>query len=646
MLQSSHLKGASSRCSIRLIHAAVIDLDRELLPEPNVWSLIGVDLFWPGILEHQQALWEVDVIELHLNLCGSLYWAADQLLITQVTDIPQKDKNKAKRTKLSTRLKDYEKSKPKAYTSLNGPTQKDFAGFALQEMEIHPLMLLIRTLSMNLQAFSPTLHNPSTDHTHVNYVETTLIMVMIVLYGCRLGPHEDYQCQPWHQNYYELNPCYDSNSYGFDQPPQNSIDHQPQSIQEGLNQQRMNDVHHKWDDMIESKNELFQSLGEMLRQREQAANLSTHTLEPSRHFNSIYYDGDDEIISQIPPSIAITPVLPTLEPDDSLSMGDEHLSTIPEKESDEFIKSSVEDLVPIPSESEDTSDNDSECDLPFCDNSVTFSNPLFDANDDFTSSDDESLPEEDVPKENFKIYSNPLFEFDEEYISSNPNFLVTPLSKLNEDECFDPGGDFILEEIELSTSDSIQPGKDSYVSNLDEPALLATPLSDANEDECFDPGGEIDEIDAFLDMDISTDIENGYHDSEGDIIYLESLLVDDTIPNLHPDVFLDHDPKNLKDEPDNEDLKSMVKDCPDYEDCHARGFIHRSFDLQSLAYLFVEIPSGEIKVHVEVLSVLWGNRLLIPDGSIPLSRSNLRDQRDGLEDQGLRSKAKDAPPHT
>ncbi|GKD89082.1 hypothetical protein Tco_1364589, partial [Tanacetum coccineum] len=130
-----------------------------------------------------------------------------------------------------------------------------------------------------------------------------------------------------------------------------------------------------------------------LRQLEQAANLSTYTTEPSRRFNSFYDDDDDEestiplneFISQIPSSIAITPVLPTLEPEDSLSMGDEHLSTIPEKESDEFIKSSVEDLVPIPSESEDTSDSDNECDLPFCDNSVTFSNPLFNDNDDFTS---------------------------------------------------------------------------------------------------------------------------------------------------------------------------------------------------------------------------------------------------------------------
>ncbi|GJR15422.1 hypothetical protein Tco_0798074 [Tanacetum coccineum] len=233
-----------------------------------------------------------------------------------------------------------------------------------------------------------------------------------------------------------------------------------------------------------------------------------------------------------------------MEPEDSLIMGDEDLSTIPEKESNEVIKSSVEDLIPIPSESEDTFRSDSECDLPSCNDfspinvseekSVTFSNPLFDSNDDFTSSDDESLSDEDVPEDNVKIYSNPLFEFDDEYISSDVNPLF----------------DEVLEDIE---------SKDSYVSNLDEPALLVTPLSDANKDECFDPGGEIDEIDAFLDMDISTDIENGYYDLEGDIIYLESLLIDDTIPNLPPDVFLDHDPRSLKDEPDNDDLMTEDK---------------------------------------------------------------------------------------
>nr|GFC13724.1 hypothetical protein [Tanacetum cinerariifolium] len=53
---------------------------------------------------------------------------------------------------------------------------------------------------------------------------------------------------------------------------------------------------------------------------------------------------------------AITPILSTEEPIDSLSMGDEHLNTIPATESDEVIKSSVEDLIPIPSEFEGVPD--------------------------------------------------------------------------------------------------------------------------------------------------------------------------------------------------------------------------------------------------------------------------------------------------
>nr|GEY42002.1 hypothetical protein [Tanacetum cinerariifolium] len=147
--------------------------------------------------------------------------------------------------------------------------------------------------------------------------------------------------------------------------------------------------------------------------------------------------------------------------------------------SDEFIKSSVEDLVPIPSDSEDTSGSDSECILPsrddfssinvFEEKSMTFSNPLFNSNDDFTSGNDESLSDEDVPKNNVKIYSNPLFDFDDEYLSSDVNPLF----------------DEVLEDIE---------SKDSYDSNLDDPDILVTPLSDVNEDECFNPGGDVNEI--------------------------------------------------------------------------------------------------------------------------------------------------------
>ncbi|GKC29404.1 hypothetical protein Tco_1036698 [Tanacetum coccineum] len=102
-------------------------------------------------------------------------------------------------------------------------------------------------------------------------------------------------------------------------------------------------------------------------------------------------------------------------------MGDEHLSTISEMESDEVIMSCVEDLVLIPSESEGIPD--SECDVPDCDDSQTtkfsmFSNPLF---DDSTSSDDESSHEEVIHEISFKTYSNPLFDLDEEIFSSEFN---------------------------------------------------------------------------------------------------------------------------------------------------------------------------------------------------------------------------------
>ncbi|GJS41536.1 hypothetical protein Tco_0566579 [Tanacetum coccineum] len=162
---------------------------------------------------------------------------------------------------------------------------------------------------------------------------------------------------------------------------------------------------------------------------------------------------------------------------------------VQKEQEDHMNSSSVENLVPIPSESEVTSDNDSECDVPVCDNSsplnipegksVTFSNPLFDSNDDFTSSDNESLSDEDVLEDNVKICLNPLFKFDDEYISSDVNPLF----------------DEVLEDIE---------SKGSYVSNLDDPALLVTLLSDANEEECFDPGGDVDEIEFLLHRDPST----------------------------------------------------------------------------------------------------------------------------------------------
>nr|GEX64546.1 hypothetical protein [Tanacetum cinerariifolium] len=174
----------------------------------------------------------------------------------------------------------------------------------------------------------------------------------------------------------------------------------------------------------EDTNELLQKLLEDLQII--SDELAEYINSPS--WNRLtFYNNDEEHSIQYKEylensSNAIAPVLPTEEPEYSLSMGDEHLSTISETKSDELIKSSVENLVPIPNEYEVTFDNESECDVPVKDESslifTTFSNPLFDCNDDFTSNDDESYSHEDVLIENFKIYSNPLFD-DEEIISNN-----------------------------------------------------------------------------------------------------------------------------------------------------------------------------------------------------------------------------------
>nr|GFB89983.1 hypothetical protein [Tanacetum cinerariifolium] len=125
-----------------------------------------------------------------------------------------------------------------------------------------------------------------------------------------------------------------------------------------------------------------------LLQLEQVANLSTYL---SKRFNSFCYDDDDDDEDY---TIAVTPSLSTEEPDNSLSMGDEHLDTIPAMESEKFINSIVENLFPIPSESEGIPDN--MYDVPFH-NSLPLDvlkdqfEDFSDSNEEFSSTDDDSF---------------------------------------------------------------------------------------------------------------------------------------------------------------------------------------------------------------------------------------------------------------
>ncbi|GKE63768.1 hypothetical protein Tco_1514135, partial [Tanacetum coccineum] len=220
----------------------------------------------------------------------------------------------------------------------------------------------------------------------------------------------------------------------------------------------------------------------------------------------VYYSDEDddsykESIDGTPPSDAITSDLPIT---DSLVMEDEHLDTIPETDSVEEIESSVENLNLTLSESEDLSDYISECDFPFCDNSLDFnndseifSNPLFDSNADYTSSDDESSSEEDVLVENFKIYSNPLLEFDEKIFSSeiNPlyNEVLEDLDSIppgNENDHFNAKSDLIgslLNKDTVITSPKIDFLLEEFAGEL----TLINPIPPGITETNFDPKEEI-----------------------------------------------------------------------------------------------------------------------------------------------------------
>ncbi|GJT20411.1 reverse transcriptase domain-containing protein [Tanacetum coccineum] len=295
---------------------------------------------------------------------------------------------------------------------------------------------------------------------------------------------------------------------------------------------------------------------------------------------------------------AITSTLPSIEPKDSLIMGDEHLSTF-----------STEEIVPIPRESEKTSRSDSKNVLPSCDdfssinvprdNSVTFSNPLFKLDVNFKNPLlDEVL--EDIECKDY--YDSNLDE---------SSFLVTPLSDSNKDECLTPGDDikFLLHDdpsIPLKSVASILEGfiEDPPFEENDDLFDLECKTNDwkrilydapIDEAECFDPGGDNDEIDAFLAIEVPTYIE-GYYDSEGDVTYLESLLSDDTTHNLYPEVFFDHEPQQLRNEPENEPLITFSpKSDP----------LHHEFTGE-----FIMIPPGIVREHedyINRMSLLCGN---------------------------------------
>nr|GEZ06749.1 hypothetical protein [Tanacetum cinerariifolium] len=244
---------------------------------------------------------------------------------------------------------------------------------------------------------------------------------------------------------------------------------------------------------------------------------------------------------------------------DSLRMRNEHLDTIPDTKSDEFIKSSVENLAPNPSESEDLSD--SECDVPACEDFTTFSNLLFDADDDFSSSDDESFFDKDISKE---IYLNPLFDKEIISIKIDPHYFNVEShlieSLLNHDSSIISSSskiDSLLDEFvgELILLKSSPPGIDETDCDPKEeicliekllydnsyPRLPEEFISENSDDaiESFSPSpipvedsdSPMEEIDLSFTPDdlMPPGIENDDYDSEVDMLILDELLSNDSL---------------------------------------------------------------------------------------------------------------------
>nr|GFA97713.1 hypothetical protein [Tanacetum cinerariifolium] len=199
-------------------------------------------------------------------------------------------------------------------------------------------------------------------------------------------------------------------------------------------------------------------------------------------------------ISELPSCVAVTPN----EPVDSLIMGDEHLNTILATELDEFIKSGVENLIPIPSEFEGIPDH--MCDVLSHDNSPPLNvskdtiEDLSESKEEFSSTDDDSFSLDNI-----------------DYVEASP-----PDSELVSSEVME----IVIPEVGRNKASN-----DNPIPSYD-PIIPGNPPN-------LTPSGESDfflEVDAFLAVDdesTSSQFPQSYLDPEGDMLLFEAFLNDD-----------------------------------------------------------------------------------------------------------------------
>ncbi|GJY08350.1 hypothetical protein Tco_0375404 [Tanacetum coccineum] len=298
-----------------------------------------------------------------------------------------------------------------------------------------------------------------------------------------------------------------SNSSGFDQfqPPQYFvIHHSPQETSK---------------EVLQAREDLMKAIYTFLRKFSRIPFGVTPKVlliawerfgEIKHAFTDEHYQQEDiqELMSKLLEDVKpkeITPDLPIEEPDNSLSMGDEHLNTILETE-----KTSFENLVPIPREFKDSSITSPKIDfLPeeFV-GELDFIDPIL------TGIDGDDCDEGDFDEEEGEI-DNDIFQIEDEILREkllNVNLLINKIEALNlipstpfvlEYPSSSPitvvDSDFLVEEVDtfLVSEDSIPPDLileyERFTFDIESNAPVINNFDELNEDECFDPrGGEID----------------------------------------------------------------------------------------------------------------------------------------------------------
>ncbi|GJV13057.1 hypothetical protein Tco_1354598 [Tanacetum coccineum] len=330
------------------------------------------------------------------------------------------------------------------------------------------------------------------------------------------GPHATFQCQPMNQN------LSNSNSSGFDQfqPPQKFSRIPFGEIPKVLliAWERFSEIKHAFTDKQYQQEDIQELMSKLLEDvRNINEELSEFINSPSWNHPTFYNDDDEYTVIYRKPK-AITPDLPIEEPGNSLNMGDEHLNTISETE-----KSSVENLVPIPSEFKGISEDI--CDVSSCD--------YFDAECGLIN----SLLSQD------SSITSPKIDFLPEEFAGELDFIDPILPGIDEDDCDEY--DFDEEEGEndndiLQIEDEILCEKLLNVNLLIDKieALKLTPsipfvLNNPSSSPIpvVDSDFLIEEVDTFLvpEDSIPPGIESDL-DSEGDIVFLDNLLNEDPIP--------------------------------------------------------------------------------------------------------------------